>query len=447
MADYQLAQDSLLGSMLISPAIIGNVAAKLRPEDFSEGLAREAFTAIRGLFLAGRPVDPVTVLHEMGPADQSRQDYLLGILDRTPTAAHYREYLDIVQEQARVREIQGVAVRLIEAGMTLDRARELEGQLAGLMVDRPEVECLSMEQGLLDFYADLERKPQYLQWGIDFLDEGLTAEAADYIVLGGYPSDGKTALALSLAYTQAQTQRVGFFSLETKTSKLFSRIVSAAAKVSNARIKRRTLTPEDYEALAERSDDVRRRQLELIRSSSMTVEDIAAYTRSRRYEVIYIDYLSLIQAPGRSEYDQVTYISKALHRLAQDSGVTVIALSQLSRPETGKVKPPTLASLRSSGQIEQDADIVLFIYREQPGELRSRRILSVAKNKEGKTGLIPLLFDGETQTFKRDLKDAIAKAARPEPEYKQLTFHELPDREPVPWEDEYDHAPGAGRRP
>ena len=126
--------------------------------------------------------------------------------------------------------------------------------------------------------------------------------------------------------------------------------------------------------------------------------------------------------------------------------MTVIALSQLSRPETGKVKPPTLSSLRSSGQIEQDADIVLFIYREQPGELRSRRILSVAKNKEGKTGLIPLLFDGETQTFKRDLKDAIAKAARPEPEYKQMSFHELPDGVPVPWEDEYDHAPVPGRR-
>lgn len=176
----------------------------------------------------------------------------------------------------------------------------------------------------------------------------------------------------------------------------------------------------------------------MVRSSSMTVEDIAAYTRAKRFDVIYIDYLTLIQAPGRTEFDQATYISKALHRLAQDTGVTVIALSQLSRPESGKVKPPTLASLRSSGQIEQDADIVMFIYREEPGMLRSRRILAVAKNKEGETGRVPLLFNGETQTFRVDTNGLI-KVKRQEPEYKQASFYELPGSEPLPWEEEYDH--------
>lgn len=439
MADYLLAQSSVLGSMLISPKIVGDVMAVLRPEDFTEDLGRAVFEAIRDLFAAGDKIDPVTVLNRMGAPDPARRKYVLALMDKTPTAANYREYMGIVREQSRLRAIQSVAVELIGAGTTLEQARKLVGRLDGLMVDRPEVECLSMEQGLLDFCADLERKPEYLPWGIDFLDEGLTAEPSDYIVIGGYPSDGKTALALSLAYTQAKTRRVGFFSLETKTSKLFSRIISTAAKISNSRIKHRTLTDEDYGALEHKADEVRRRSLELVRSSSMTVEDVASYTRSRRYQIIYIDYLSLLVAPGRTEYEQVTYISKALHRLAQDTGVTVIALSQLSRPDSGKVKPPTLASLRSSGQIEQDADIVLFIYREEPGRLRSRRILSVAKNKEGETGLIPLLFNGETQTFRQDPSGIIAKAARPEPEYKQTAFYDLPGSEPLPWEDEYDH--------
>ena len=425
MADYLLAQSSVLGSMLISPEIVGDVMAVLRPEDFTEELGRAVFEAVRDLFAAGDKIDPVTVLNRMGAPDSARRKYVLALMDKTPTAANYREYMGIVREQSRLRAIQSVAVELIGAGTTLEQARELVGRLDGLMVDRPEVECLSMEQGLLDFCADLERKPEYLPWGIDFLDEGLTAEPSDYIVIGGYPSDGKTALALSLAYTQAKTRRVGFFSLETKTSKLFSRIISTAAKISRA--------------LEYKADEVRRRSLELVRSSSMTVEDVASYTRSRRYQIIYIDYLSLLVAPGRTEYEQVTYISKALHRLAQDTGVTVIALSQLSRPDSGKVKPPTLASLRSSGQIEQDADIVLFIYREEPGRLRSRRILSVAKNKEGETGLIPLLFNGETQTFRQDPSGIIAKAARPEPEYKQTAFYDLPGSEPLPWEDEYDH--------
>lgn len=293
-----------------------------------------------------------------------------------------------------------------------------------------------MEQGLLNFHDELERTPQYLPWGISFLDEGLTAERSDYIVIGGYPSDGKTALALSLAYRQARDRRVGFFSLETKTSKLFNRIYSSAAQVSGSRIKRRALTEEDYRLLEGKAEEVRSRELYLIRSSSMTVEDIASYTLARRFDVIYIDYLTLIQAPGKTEFDQATYISKALHRLAQDNGVTVVALSQLSRPESGKVKEPTLASLRSSGQIEQDADIVMFIYREEPGKLRSRRILSVAKNKEGETGRIPLLFNGETQTFRVDTNSAIRAHAKTEPEYKQATLYALPGGEPIPWEQE-----------
>lgn len=439
MADYLLAQSSVLGSMILDPRCIGDVIPKVRPEDFTEETGQEIFLAIRDLFLEGAKIDPVTVLNRMGAPSAERRKYILALMDNTPTAANVLEYVAIVREQSRLREIQSLGLQLASTGTTLAVAREIIAQLDGLMVERPGVESLSMEQGLLAFYAEQERKPEYLRWGIEFLDEGLTAEHSDYIVLGGYPSDGKTALALSLAYEQAATQRVGFFSLETKNSKLFNRIFAAAAKVSGTRIKRRTLTADDWSSLASAADSVRSRELHLIRSSSMTVEDIGAYARSQRFDVIYIDYLTLIQAPGKTEFDQATYISKALHRLAQDNNITVVALSQLSRPESGKQKPPTLASLRSSGQIEQDADIVIFIYREQPGVLRSRRILSVAKNKEGVTGSIPLLFNGETQTFKVDTYAEIQKMAkrpsREESEFRQLELVELTPEEAgeLPW--------------
>ena len=135
----------------------------------------------------------------------------------------------------------------------------------------------------------------------------------------------------------------------------------------------------------------------------MTVEDIATYARSRRFEIIYIDYLTLIPAPGRDETAQATYISKALHRLAQDNNITVVALSQLSRSDDkSKNTKPTLQRLRSSGQLEQDADIVMFIYRTDQDDTQSPRILSVAKNKEGPTGRWKLAFDGDTQTFTVD---------------------------------------------
>lgn len=439
MPDYLLAQSSVLGSMLLDENTVGDTVTALRPEDFTDPTGRDMFRAIRELYLSDEKIDPVTVLHKMGANTPDVRQYMLRVMEETPTAVNFREWIAIVREQASVRAAQNAGIDLISDGtVTMEQVREIVGRLNGLIVDRPGVECLSMEQGILNFYEELERTPQYVPWGIDFLDSGLTAEPSDYVVLGGYPSDGKTALALSMAYHQARSLRVGFFSLETKNSKLFNRVFSSAAQVSGVRIKRRTLTEKDYDLLASKSEEVRSRRLSLIRSSSMTVEDIASYTRAKRFEIIYIDYLTLIQAPGRTEFEQATYISKSLHRFAQDTGVTVVALSQLSRPEGGKIKPPTLASLRSSGQIEQDADIVMFIYREEPGRLRSRRILAVEKNKEGETGRVPLLFNGETQTFRVDTNGLIG-TKRQEPEYKQQAFYELPDSEPLPWEDEYDH--------
>lgn len=438
MADYILAQSSVLGSMLISPDTVGDVVTALKPDDFNEGTGREIFLAIRDLYLADEKIDPVTVLHRMGQPSPERRKYLLSLMDVTPTAANFREWISIVQEQTRLREIRQIGMCLASESISMEEAMELSGKLDVMMMGRPGVECLSMEQGLINFYDELERTPQYLPWGIDFLDEGLTAESGDYIVLGGYPSDGKTALALSMAYHQAQNMRVGFFSLETKPSKLFNRVFSSVARVSGTSIKRRTLTAEDYGQLAGKSEELRSSNLFIVRSSSMTVEEISVYARARQFQVIYVDYLTLVQAPGRTEFEQATNISKGLHRLAQDTGTTVIALSQLSRGEKSKSPPPTLASLRSSGQIEQDADIVMFVYREEPGVLRSRRILSVAKNKEGVTGTIPLLFNGETQTFRVDTSGFISKSKK-EPEYKQQSWYELPGSEKLPWEDEYDH--------
>lgn len=441
MADWKLAQSSVLGSMLIDARCIGDVMTALRPEDFTEAIGRTIFEAIRRLYLSDGKVDPVTVLHEMGEADKPAREYLLKLMDVTPTAANVGEYIRIVREESRLRKLQGLAAELISTGTTMARAGELVAQMQSMMTKGRSVECMSMEEGIMGFYADMDRTPEYLPWGLDMLDdptEGLTAEAGDYIVIGGYPSDGKTALALSMAYEQAKRLRVGFFSLETKNSKLFNRIFGRAAQVSGQRIKRRKLDTADWDKLAGAADSVRLRKLDLIRASSMSVEDIGAFAMAKQYDVIYIDYLTLIAAPGRTEFDQATCISKALHRLAQDNNLTVVALSQLSRPETGKVKAPTLASLRSSGQIEQDADVVMLLYREEPGQLRSRRVLSIAKNKEGPTGQLVLRFDGETQSFTPELYREIRRATpRREPDCKQAAFYELPGSEPLPWEETY----------
>jgi len=401
--DIPMAQAGVLGSMILDPRCAGEVMTQLRPNDFGSGLARDTFTAVREMFLDGEKIDPVTVLAKMNSPDPNCRSWVLWLMDSTPTAANVHEYAAIVREESRLRDIQSVGVELISKGLTLDRARDLVGKLDELLMDRRSVEDLSMEECLLNFYNELEHTPEYLSWGLAPLDDGLMAESSDYVIIGGYPSDGKTALSLHMAYSQAKTKRVGYFSLETKSSKLFNRIFSSVAQVSGSRIKRRALTDDDFSKLAAKSEEVRHNNLHLIKASSMTVEDITTYARARRFEIIYIDYLTLIPAPGRDETAQATYISKALHRLAQDNNITVVALSQLSRSDDkSKNTKPTLQRLRSSGQLEQDADIVMFIYRTDQDDTQSPRILSVAKNKEGPTGRWKLAFDGDTQTFTVD---------------------------------------------
>lgn len=438
MADHLMAEVAVLGGMLIDERIVGDVLGTLKPEDFTDEIGRKCFLAFRSLYMANETIDPVKVLHAMGGQSEQHRKWILDAMDRTPSAANYREYMAILQEQTKLRQIQSKAVALISADMDLDHARTLISDLQEVTMDHVGVECATMEDSVLAFYENLNRKPEYLPWGIDFLDQGLTAEKGDFIVLGGYASDGKTALALSLAYKQAETLRVGFFSLETKRDKLFSRIVAQVAKVSNERIRKRTMTEEDAYLIAQKANEIRSRKLLLIQASSMTVNDIRIFAKAKQLDVVYIDYLTLIPDPGKSDFEKATNISMGLHRMAQEDGIAVVALSQMSRPEKGKDRPPRMSDLRSSGQVEQDADIIMFVYREERDKVRSRRILTVAKNKEGLTGQIPLIFNGETFSFRPDnYAGSMTKQSKKEPpEPKQVTFYDLGRRVETPFDDD-----------
>lgn len=433
--DWYMAQDSVLGAMLISPEISGEAIATLRVEDF-DGDARQAvFRAFRDLLLSGERIDPVTVLHKIGRSDQSMRDYLVQLMEITPTAANFREYAAIVRAEAKRARLRDLGERLADCP-DLETGSQLVTQAAELLADRRDVRSATMEEALTDFYARQEARPEYLTWGLSFLDDGLYVHDGSLVILGGRPSDGKTALALTMAYHQAKSRRVGFFSLETDRATLFDRLFGAAAKVSSKHIKRRELTDDDCAALAARVKDMQGRQLELVEAAGMTTAEIQAYALARQYQVIYIDYLQLIRGPARAgRFDLVTQISMDLHTMAARHGITVVALSQLSRPAKDQRKrPPILADLRESGQIEQDADVVMFIYRDEPDRLRSPRTLRVAKNKEGETGQVPLRFDGETQTFREDYDRPVPP---PEPHEDdgpaQVTFTELAEDTLLPF--------------
>lgn len=436
MTDTKLPQASVIGSMLIDEKIIGGVLGTVQPEDFLDEPYRKLFLAIRQLFGAGRPVDPVTVLDAM-QADPSADWYAFieNAMKLTPTSANIDAYIPILREQARLFRVQHLG-GLLQVSRDWTDAQGYISQLNAQLVERPGVKVTTMEQGLADFVERHRTKATYLPWGLRDLDERMYIAGGKFVVLGGYPSDGKTAFALSSAWTMAEKYRVGFFSLETDDGTLIDRLVARVALIDMGRIKKSDLTEEDYGTVAEMSGRMIAHDLEIIPAAGMTVDDIFAQAQSRRYDVIYIDYVQLIRRPkGWKSYEAVSEISRNIQTYAKTTGITVVGLSQLSRPDKsgGKRRAPTMSDLRESGQLEQDADAIMLLYREEPDIPNSRRVLALAKNKEGEVGQIYLNFDGPTQTFRKSFDQTTPPSKKREPEYKQVKIEELPDNTEVPF--------------
>ena len=332
-----------------------------------------------------------------------------------------------------------------------EQEQKCMSQLNGLRVDRRGIRRMDMSQMLLAFAERHSGEPvAYMTWGQPKLDAGTYTEMGDMVVLGGYPSAGKTALAVSMAYHQARTHRVGFYSLETNQYKLADRLVANLAGIEMPTIKRNGISEEEWGRFAACSDRIRTHQLELIEASGMSVQDIQADALARRYEIVYIDYLQLVEPETRktNRTEQVSGISRGLQQLAHGHGMLVVALSQLSRADKAgedKLVEPTMSDLRESGQIEQDADAILLLYLEEPGRPdKSRRVLKVAKNKEGTRGRIYLVCDGQYQRFRESALEEPAPAAKRQTCKRlpkgQLDFFDLPD-EPVPFEEKTEESP------
>lgn len=409
------AQYAVLGSMLIDERCIPSVIGKVQLSDFIDKTCRTVYMAIRNLFDLGKLIDPVTVVAALRSSmGDDLTQFVRGLMDITPTAAAVMEYVEIMKEGARLAELQSLSLAL-GAVHSLDEARELLDQANGLFVDRGKLRRMTMEQMMVDFYERHNQEHRYLTWGLPKVDKGLFAEAGDMIVIGGYPSSGKTALSVSFAYHMAKDLRVGFYSLETNQYKIADRMVSHISKLSMSVIKRGAFSEAEWDLVTKQHSEIPKRQLEIIEAGGMSVAEIRADALSHRFDCIVVDYLQLIQTNRRgTRSDEVAEISRSLHTMSQRDKITVIALSQLTRPEKtkgGSSVAPTMSDLRESGQIEQDADCVMLLYEEDPKE-PERRVLKIAKNKEGKRGRILLDFDGSTQTFAEAASDGNGVASQ-----------------------------------
>lgn len=441
------AQAGVIGSMLINEDVVGPVLSVLTPSDFIHMAYRRVFLAFRKLFTAGSPPDLVTVLAELR-GDKSNNDEETATLLRqcmqdTPTAANWKAYAQICREEARLHRV-GKLCDELQACITLEQAGAVVAKLNDTMVSSHQIKALGMTKALEQFLTKQSERPTYLRWSVPKLDQHLYVSRGKFIILGGYPSDGKTALALAMALEQSKTLRVGFYSLETDPQELTDRLVSMVAKVPMSRIMNRKMREQDFKDLADKADELSKRNLILVPAAGMSAQDVLSHALANRLDVIYIDYLQLLSGdPRASRYDQVTQISLDLHRSAQQTGLIIVALSQLNRAEAPSAKggekkaaAPTMRALRESGQLEQDADAILLLYRPYPQDLDNpARGLDIAKNKLGRCGHIDLDFDGWAQTFAeheitpgehyKQLHEDIRAAARGE-------YRVLPDDDPLP---------------
>lgn len=428
----------VIGGLINYPHRISKVAVKLSADVFSNELCGNAFKVLCAMDFEKAPIDVLTVKARLN----CTREWMMSVINLMPSETLLDSYVDALIENARLASVQSDGLALAGA-VSIEDAQKIIDRLNKTMLPPKSTAVVSSVQAAVDAYARLtsKDKPEYLDWGFKGTVNRIYAERGDMIIIGGYPSAGKTALSLQFAAVLSQRYRVGYFSLETLPGKLEDRMLSHLGRIPMPKIKQRDFSEADYTGFSKACSELSTLKIDFIPTSGMTVREIQAIAISNKYDIVMVDYLQLVKDESRgNRYEKVTNISQDLHTMAQSTGITVIALAQLSRAEkvNGKPRPPTIEDLRESGQIEQDADIIFLLYPEEPNDNKSRRILKVGKNKEGEKLLLTLDFDGATQTFTesnntgesyRNVTRSLAKAKkeRAEAQRDQMAIEELKD--------------------
>lgn len=423
------AEQAVLGSMLIDPDCIKDVMDKLRPEDFYLRANRDIFETIYHMFVYSRPIDGVTVAGEMektGVYNDNTRDYLLQLMDVTPTSANVMEYVQIVLDKSLMRQVASAAGSI--SAMVLDGTGD-----AGDMLEAAEQKVYAIRRGrsaqnmvpvsmvLEDVMAHLAELTASGGKTLPGLSTGLSAVDAkinglnksDLLLLAARPGMGKTSMALNVALSAAREsgKTVAIFSLEMSKEQLVTRLIASEGLVENTRLVTGNLRESDWQRIAEAASSLSRMDIRIDDNPLLTVADMNA--KCRRLDnlgLVVIDYLQLMTSAGGKGYSgenrqqAVSDISRMLKIMAKELQVPVLCLSQLSRAnEKRDDKRPMLSDLRESGAIEQDADIVLFLYRDDyynsDSEKRNVAECIVAKNRHGETGKVELRWMPEYTAF------------------------------------------------
>ena len=383
----------LLAALLGFPQYIPEAAGRLTPDDFPEGLG-DLYAAIDGTWSAKGEMDVVDILHRY-PALKEAVAACIDALEAAPvkvTRSRVKEWVTALLEHRALERFQALAVQAASPATSYEDLADLYGRMGqALDTDHPGEDFTPLGDLIDDYIRNLDQQPDYIQTGIGPLDRNLHILPGNFILIGGRPSAGKTALSLQIAVEMAkQGRKVCYFSLETSPQILAQRIIANQLYAPLEQVKTKKVPAAELDGLSK----LRKLPLYIRSAAGRNVAWIRAQAQRMKAQVAVIDYVQIIR-PDRSadRYQAITQISIALHELAQTTGMVVIGAAQLSRNAAHTL--PSNADLKDSGQLEQDADAVLLLGSAEDG----RSVCILSKNKEGRVGEIPLAFDKERQRF------------------------------------------------
>lgn len=426
------AEMSVLGAALLDKDVVGDLVSTLDPQDFHRLAHEYIFTAIRNLYQNGTAIDLVTVKNELerlGYLDKvGGYDTLVSLSEATPVTSNAPYYAGIVKEKSVLRAVARVCAEISEAlmqpGRTAEQVLELaQARMFEIHAKKSSKTALSMRdileetfKQILDFRKLRDQKERLLglPTGLIEVDNALCGLQPAYLyVVAGRPGMGKSSFSFRVAENVAvrENKPVLYFSLEMSSQQVCQAMLCSMCKVNSHMLRRGMLKEEEYKSLAIGAGKLSDAPLWIDDSPDLSILDLRSRARRMKQkhniELIVVDYLQKVRAPGaESRQIEISMVSSQLKNVAKELNIPVIAVAQLNRsPEARTDKKPQLSDLRESGAIEQDADVVMLLYREEyynpnDPEVRNKCQLTIAKNRTGPAGMdIDLAFIKEWTRF------------------------------------------------
>ncbi len=432
------AEEAVLGALLVNPASLGKIVEFIKPESFYKPAHKQIYEAVTDLYRNNEPIDIVTVSEYLRSKEELEsaggRAYINELALNVVTTANIEYYAKIIQEKEIKRalinagsEIVSMSYENDDTDSVLDNAQKLIFNIAS-QKDTSDLEHI--EDLVALSYEEIETRYNNKDdligvttgfYDLNTLTSGL--QKSDLIILAARPSMGKTAFALNLAQNVALKGKkaVAIFSLEMSKQQLVKRMLCSEAEVDTSRVKSGNLQPNDWQKLIEAMERLSEAKIYIDDKPGLTATDIKAKCRrlmmhEKELGLVVIDYLQLMEGGGNpnDRNQQISQISRSLKGLARELDVPIIALSQLSRGvEQRNDKRPMLSDLRDSGAIEQDADIVMFIYRDEYYNKedinnKGKAEVIIAKHRNGPTDTVHLLFQANITKFKNPTKTTAA---------------------------------------